>query len=132
MGLDVGNAGRDVGGGQIAPGDSGRHGGTACEIDAPSAMRERHSLNHPVPTHPAAARAAEEGFCDRARGATAPARPRVERQNEVRRVRQRLLEHRGEAIGGDDVEPHARANHDTGGLRIRMPPLRSWTASTIS
>jgi hypothetical protein len=29
----------DVGGGQIAPGDSDRHGGTAREIDAPSAMR---------------------------------------------------------------------------------------------
>jgi hypothetical protein len=52
------------------------------------------------------------------------ARVRASNQNEVRRVRQRLLEHRGEAIGGDDVEPHARANHDSGSLRIRVPPLR--------
>jgi hypothetical protein len=55
----------------------------------------------PVPTHPAAARAAEKGFCDHARGATARARARAERQNEVRRVRRRLLEHRGEAIAGE-------------------------------
>jgi hypothetical protein len=78
IGLDVGNAGRDVAGGQIAPGDSDRHGGSAREVDAPSAMRERHFLDHPVPTRPAASPAAEEGFGHRTRGATAHARARVE------------------------------------------------------
>src|SRR5437660_3782718 len=33
-------------------------------------------------------------------------------------------EHRGEAVGGDDIKPDARADHDSGGLRIRVPALR--------
>jgi hypothetical protein len=52
----------------------------------------------------AAAPAVPEGFHHRARGARAHVRASVERQNEVLRVRQRLLEHRGEAIGGDHIE----------------------------
>ena len=87
-------------------------------------MRKRHLLDYPVPTHFAAAPAVPEGFHHRARGARAHVRASVERQNEVLRVRQRLLEHRGEAIGGDHIEPHAWANHNSGGLRIRMPALR--------
>ncbi len=51
-------------------------------------------------------------------------RASIERQNQVCRVRQRRLEHRREAIGGDDVESNARANHDSGGLRIRVSALR--------
>jgi hypothetical protein len=35
-------------------------------------------------------------------------------------VGQRVLEHRGHAISRNDIKPHARANDDSSGLRIRV------------
>jgi hypothetical protein len=87
-------------------------------------MRERHFLDHPVPPHPAAEPAEPKGFRHRTRGARAYMCARVERQNEVGCVRQRLLEHRGEAVGGDDIKSDTRTDYDSRGLRIRVPALR--------
>jgi hypothetical protein len=39
-------------------------------------------------------------------------------------VRQRLLEYSGHAISRNDIKPHARADDDSGGLRIRLAALR--------
>jgi hypothetical protein len=39
-------------------------------------------------------------------------------------VGQRVLEHRGHAISRNDIKPHARANDDSSGLRIRVMALR--------
>jgi hypothetical protein len=50
--------------------------------------------------------------------------PRVERENEVGCVGQGLFEHGGDAIGGNDIEPHPRTDHDTSGLCFCVAALR--------
>ena len=49
---------------------------------------------------------------------------RIECEYKVGCVRQRLLEHRGHAIGRNDIKPDARTNDDTACLRIRVTALR--------
>ena len=48
----------------------------------------------------------------------------IECQNEVGSVGQRLLEHCGDAIGGDHIKSHTGADYDFGGLSIRVAALR--------
>ena len=67
--LDVGNAGREPSGSEIAPGDGDRHSRTACEIDTPPVVREWYFLDHSVPPHPAAAVAEPKRFNQGPRGA---------------------------------------------------------------
>src|SRR5262249_56487905 len=50
--------------------------------------------------------------------------PRVERENEVGCVGQGLFEHGGDAIGGNDIEPHPRTDHETSGLCFCVAALR--------
>ena len=35
-----------------------------------------------------------------------------------------VFEHGGDAIGGNDIEPHSRTDHDSGGLCLRVAALR--------
>jgi hypothetical protein len=87
-------------------------------------MRKRHFLDHSIPPYPTGVLAEPERFRHRAGGARTYGPSCVERQNEVRCVRQRLLEHCGDAIGGDHIKPHARADYDSRGLGILVAALR--------
>ena len=114
--LDVGNAGRELSSCEIAPGNSDRHSGAACEIDATPVVREWYFLDHAIPPYPADAVAESKRFDQGPCGAGTHWSPRVERENEVGCVGQGLFEHGGDAIGGNDIEPRPRTDHDTSGL----------------
>jgi hypothetical protein len=71
-------------------------------------------------TRPLLSKGFDQGSC----GAGTHWSFRVERENEVGCVGQGLLEHGGDAIGGNDIEPHSRTDHDSGGLCLRVAALR--------
>jgi hypothetical protein len=87
-------------------------------------MTQWYFLNHPVPAHQAAVLAELQRSRHRTRGAGAHGASRVERQYEVGCVRQRLLKHRGHAVSGNDIKPHARTNDDFRCLRVCVAALR--------
>jgi hypothetical protein len=87
-------------------------------------MRKWHVLDDPIPPYPTAALAEPQGFRHRARGTGTHGSSRVERQDEVGRVGQSLLEHCSDAIGGDHIKPHARTDYGSSGLGIRVAALR--------
>jgi hypothetical protein len=105
-------------GSEIAPGDGDCRNGAACEIDTPPVVREWYFLDHSFPPHPAAAVAESKRFNQGPCSAWTHSSFRIERQNEVGCVGQRLLEHGGDAIGGNNIETHAGADYDSGGLRF--------------
>jgi hypothetical protein len=87
-------------------------------------MCQWHFLEHAIPAQPAAVPAETQRSHHRARGARAHGSWRVERENKVGCLRQRLLEHRSQTIGRNDIKPHARTNDDSGCLRIGVAALR--------
>src|SRR5262249_60001756 len=80
--------------------------------------------DHAIPPYPADAVAESKRFDQGPCGAGTHWSPRVERENEVGCVGQGLFEHGGDAIGGNDIEPHPRTDHDTSGLCFCVAALR--------
>src|SRR5262249_33748819 len=109
VGLDVWNAGRDVRSEDIAPGN--RHGAARLAVAHELARfpGQGHDRHFAVDPRAAALGHAFDAGLRRAR--TRPAAG-LEGEYERGRIRQALFEHRGQAVGRDDVEARARQHDD--------------------
>src|SRR5207342_3130540 len=115
--LDVGNAGTDEGGVDIAPRNRHRHAIGTVAGERARLPRQRHALQLALIAYAAAmAQAFHAGF----RGAGTEAATALEAEHQRRRPWAIAMQLRGEAIAGHDVEADARRDHDARLLRARM------------
>ncbi len=116
--LDVRDAGREIRGGDVAPGDRHREARAGPEVDPPRPRPERLRDDCAVPAH---ARTLLRPFDRRSRRARAHHGQPLESEREMRRIGERFGEARGQAIGGNHVEADARADDDAGRVRLVAP-----------
>ena len=94
--LDVRDAGREVGGGDVAPRNRHRELCPGPEVDHARTLSERLGDDRAVPAH---ARTLPHAVDRRARGSRAARADRAKAERETRRVGQRLDEARRRAVG---------------------------------